>query len=42
VVLLAIGTRVVNRWSWGRTAAAVGVFGLLVALVDLALSVFGG
>ncbi len=42
VVLLAIGVRVVNRWSWARTAAAVGVFGLLVALVDLALSVLGG
>ncbi len=42
LVLLAIGIRVVNRWSWGRTAAAVGVFGLLVALVDLALSVLGG
>ena len=42
LVLLAIGIRVVNRWSWGRTAAAVGLFGLLVALVDLALSVFGG
>ena len=42
LVLLAIVIRVVNRWSWGRTAAAVGVFGLLVALVDLALSVLGG
>jgi len=42
LVLLAIGIRVVNRWSWGRTAAAFGVFGLLVALVDLALSVLGG
>ena len=42
LVLLAIGIRVVNRWSWGRTAAAVGVFGLLVVLVDLALSVLGG
>lgn len=42
IVLLAIGTRVVNRWSWGRTAAAVGLFGVLVALVDLALSVLGG
>jgi hypothetical protein len=42
LVLLAIGIRVVNRWSWGRTAAAVGLFGLLVALVDLALSVLGG
>jgi hypothetical protein len=42
LVLLAIGIRVVNRWSWGRTAAAVGLFGLLVALADLALSVLGG
>jgi hypothetical protein len=42
LVLLAIGIRVVNRWSWGRTAAAIGLFGLLVALVDLALSVLGG
>lgn len=42
LVLLAIGIRVVNRWSWGRTAAAVGLFGLLVAVGDLALSVLGG
>lgn len=42
LVLLAIGIRVVNRWSWGRTAAAVGLFSVLVAVVDLALSVLGG
>jgi hypothetical protein len=42
VVLLAIGIRVVCGWSWRRTVAAVGLFGLLVAVVDLALSVLGG
>jgi hypothetical protein len=42
VVLLAIGIRVVSGWSWARTAAGVGLFCLLVALADLALSVLGG
>jgi hypothetical protein len=42
LVLLAIGVRVVNRWTWPRTLAAVAVFGVLVALADLALSLFGG
>jgi hypothetical protein len=42
LVLLAIGIRVVNGWSWARTAAGVGLFCLLVALADLALSVLGG
>jgi hypothetical protein len=41
-VLLAIGTRVLTGWSWARTAAGVGLFALLVALADLALSVLGG
>ena len=42
VVLLAIGIRVLSGWSWARTAAGVGLFCLLVALADLALSVLGG
>jgi hypothetical protein len=41
LVLLAIGVRVVYGWSWPRTVGAVGLFGVLVALVDLALSLFG-
>jgi hypothetical protein len=42
LVLLAIGIRVVQGWSWARTAGAVAVFGGLVAVADLALSLFGG
>ena len=42
LVLLAIGIRVVQGWSWPRTAGAVVVFGGLVAVADLALSLFGG
>jgi hypothetical protein len=42
VVLLAVGIRVVNGWSWSRTVAATALFGVLVAVADLALSVLGG
>jgi hypothetical protein len=42
LVLLGIGIRVVQGWSWPRTAGAVVVFGGLVAVADLALSLFGG
>jgi hypothetical protein len=42
LVVLAIGVRVVNGWSWPRTVAAVEIFGVLVAVADLALSLFGG
>jgi hypothetical protein len=41
LVLLAIGVRVVNRWSWLRTLGAVVAFVVLVAVADLALSVLG-
>jgi hypothetical protein len=41
LVLLAIGVRVVCGWSWRRTVGAVAVFIILVAVADLALSVFG-
>lgn len=39
LALLAIGIRVLQGWSWPRTAGAVVLFGVLVAAVDLALSV---
>jgi hypothetical protein len=42
LALLAIGIRVVNGWNWPRTLAAVLVFGGLVAVTDLALSLLGG
>jgi hypothetical protein len=42
LVLLAIGVRVVQRWSWPRTLGAVGAFAVLVVVVDLALSLLGG
>ena len=42
LVLLAIGTRVLHGWSWLRTLAAVVLFGGLVVVADLALSLFGG
>jgi hypothetical protein len=42
LVLLAIGIRVVHGWSWPRTVGAVGLFGGLVVLADLALSLLGG
>jgi len=41
LALLAIGVRVVYGWSWPRTVGAVVLFGVLVALADLALSLFG-
>jgi hypothetical protein len=41
VVLLAIGIRVVERWSWARTAVAVGLFAVLAALAEAALQIFG-
>jgi hypothetical protein len=39
VALLAIGIRVLEGWSWPRTASAVVLFGVFVAVVDLVLSV---
>jgi len=42
LVLLAIGVRVVHGWSWSKTAAAVALFCVLVAVVDLALNFLGG
>jgi hypothetical protein len=42
VALLAIGIRVLNGWSWPRIVGAVLLFGGLVAVADLALSLFGG
>jgi len=42
LVLLAIGIRVVEGWTWPRAIAATALFGVLVALVDLALGVLGG
>jgi len=42
LVLLAIGVRVVHGWSWPKTAAAVALFCVLVAVVDLALNFLGG
>jgi hypothetical protein len=41
VVLLAIGIRVVCRWTWTRTTAAVGAFAALAVVADLALQLFG-
>ena len=37
--LLAIGIRTIQRWSWSRTAGALGMSALLPLLVVLALSV---
>jgi hypothetical protein len=42
LVLLAIGIRVVESWSWARALAATALFGVLVAVVDLVLGVLGG
>jgi len=42
VVLLAIGIRVVNGWNWSRALGAVILFGGLVAVADLVLSLLGG
>jgi hypothetical protein len=41
VVLLAIGIRVVEGWRWPKTVGAVALFGGLVAVADLVLSLFG-
>lgn len=41
LVVLAIGIRTVERWSWLRTAAAVGLFGGLALLAEIALQIFG-
>jgi Yip1 domain len=41
VALLAIGVRVVCGWGWPRTVGAVALFVVLVAVADLALSLFG-
>lgn len=41
LLLLAIGIRVVEGWSWPRTAAATALFALLAALADVALQIFG-
>lgn len=42
LALLAIGIRVVVGWAWPRTLAAVALFAVLLAAVDLALNVLGG
>ena len=42
LILLAIGIRVVTGWSRSRTVSAVLLFAGLVAVADLALSLFGG
>lgn len=39
--LLAIGIRTVERWSWPRTAAALGLFVVLAVLAEVALQIFG-
>jgi hypothetical protein len=41
LVLLAIGIRTVEGWSWSRTAGATALFALLAALADVALQIFG-
>ena len=41
IVLLAVGIRAVERWSWRRTLAAVAAFAGLALLADLALQLFG-
>lgn len=40
-VLLVIGIRTVEGWSWLRTGAAAVLFAALAALADLALQIFG-
>jgi Yip1 domain len=42
LALLAVGIRVLEGWSWPRTVGAVALFGGLVVVLDLALSVLGG
>jgi hypothetical protein len=41
LVLLVIGIRTVERWSWPRTGAAAAAFVALAALADVALQIFG-
>lgn len=41
LVLLAIGIRTVEGWSWLRTGAATALFAALAAFADLALQIFG-
>ena len=41
LVLLAIGIRTVERWSWPRAVAGTALFSALAALADVALQLFG-
>jgi hypothetical protein len=41
LVLLVIGIRTIERWSWPRTGAAAALFVALAALADVALEIFG-
>jgi hypothetical protein len=41
LVLLAIGIRAVERWSWPRAIAGTALFGALAALADVGLQLFG-
>ena len=41
IILLAIGIRTIERWSWGRTAVALGLFAVLAAFAEVALQTFG-
>jgi hypothetical protein len=41
VGLLLVGIRTLERWSWSRSAAAMGAFLALVVLASLALQFFG-
>ena len=41
LLLLAIGIRTVESWSWRRALAATALFGALAALADVALQIFG-
>jgi hypothetical protein len=40
-VLLAVGIRAIEGWTWLRTVAAALLFGALAALADVALQIFG-
>jgi hypothetical protein len=41
IVLLAIGIRTIERWSWPRTGVALGLFAVLAAFAEVALQTFG-
>jgi hypothetical protein len=41
LVLLAIGIRTVEGWSWLRTAAGFGLFVVLAVFSEIALQIFG-